>query len=369
MLRRPLFWGALYLSLVPVFAGVYLALPPRSFHQPALPLEPGWVDADGMRVQDHFRRSLDSEGLERELRRRCGYDLGTLEITGVKVVDRELRFTLDIAMRDQNQPDRFLFDDVTVGINPFDLLARSRRFGDDRITHIFWVWRIQAAQPLDVLERAGRLPIPEQSLRCEGGKVDRAPAPDGVLQTAVPPMEWLFPAHVESELVLDKEVDVVPRATSYPWFLAGENLGMIRLEPSAAEDVRTYINAMSGDPKSASGALLRMLYLSGVTVTTLGLGDITPLTAAARVAVGAESILGIVFIGLFLNAIASRGRPHRQRTGFARNHSGPGPPDPEPAAGQGNTSTTHQANGPTVEVEESERARKSQVGPLTGGPG
>ena len=50
--------------------------------------------------------------------------------------------------------------------------------------------------------------------------------------------------------------------------------------------------------------LARMLYLSTVTITTVGYGDIVPLTDVARLAAGLEAIIGIVLIGLFLNAIA-----------------------------------------------------------------
>ncbi|MDF0752008.1 potassium channel family protein [Marinobacter sp. 71-i] len=44
-------------------------------------------------------------------------------------------------------------------------------------------------------------------------------------------------------------------------------------------------------------------YFSVVTITTLGYGDITPQTNAARLATSAESLSGIFVIGLFLNAI------------------------------------------------------------------
>jgi hypothetical protein len=53
----------------------------------------------------------------------------------------------------------------------------------------------------------------------------------------------------------------------------------------------------------------RMLYFSVVTVTTLGFGDITPITTPSRVAVACEAFLGVVLIGLFLNAV---GRKRRQ---------------------------------------------------------
>ena len=48
----------------------------------------------------------------------------------------------------------------------------------------------------------------------------------------------------------------------------------------------------------------RTLYLSAVTITTVGYGDIVPLTDLARAAVATEAITGIILIGLFLNALA-----------------------------------------------------------------
>jgi len=47
-------------------------------------------------------------------------------------------------------------------------------------------------------------------------------------------------------------------------------------------------------------------YFSVVTITTLGYGDITPQTEPARILTAIEAFLGIVTIGLFLNAVARR---------------------------------------------------------------
>ena len=55
-----------------------------------------------------------------------------------------------------------------------------------------------------------------------------------------------------------------------------------------------------------SGSFRRMLYFSVVTITTLGYGDIVPLTDKARTLVAIESISGIVLIGLFLNSLAHK---------------------------------------------------------------
>lgn len=67
--------------------------------------------------------------------------------------------------------------------------------------------------------------------------------------------------------------------------------------------IRYYLG-VTGDPSYASDHFLRMVYLSAVTVTTLGFGDITPVSESARALVGAEAVLGVVVIGLFLSALA-----------------------------------------------------------------
>ena len=49
-----------------------------------------------------------------------------------------------------------------------------------------------------------------------------------------------------------------------------------------------------------------MFYLSAIAITTLGYGEIVPITTMSRIMVSLESILGIILIGLFLNALAYR---------------------------------------------------------------
>jgi hypothetical protein len=49
-----------------------------------------------------------------------------------------------------------------------------------------------------------------------------------------------------------------------------------------------------------------MLYLSSVTITTLGYGDIVPVTCSARMLIASEAILGVILAGLFLNSLALR---------------------------------------------------------------
>lgn len=58
---------------------------------------------------------------------------------------------------------------------------------------------------------------------------------------------------------------------------------------------------MLGDPSKMEGHCWRMLYLSAVTITTLGYGDIMPLSTRARFMISLESIFGIVVIGFFIS--------------------------------------------------------------------
>lgn len=50
----------------------------------------------------------------------------------------------------------------------------------------------------------------------------------------------------------------------------------------------------------------RMFYLSTMVITTVGFGDIVPLTTCARNLVAIEAILGVMVIGLFINSIANK---------------------------------------------------------------
>lgn len=80
--------------------------------------------------------------------------------------------------------------------------------------------------------------------------------------------------------------------------------GVIYIPGTLTADIVRFSEAKRGFPAQMSGQFVRMLYLSASTITTLGFGDIVPLTTSARLAVSVEAVLGIVMMGLFLNAIA-----------------------------------------------------------------
>jgi hypothetical protein len=75
------------------------------------------------------------------------------------------------------------------------------------------------------------------------------------------------------------------------------------------QDTITHLqNAMRGFPSKVSGVYARMFYFSAVTITTLGYGDIVPVTNTARNIVAAESIIGIILIGMFLNSLSNENK-------------------------------------------------------------
>jgi len=92
--------------------------------------------------------------------------------------------------------------------------------------------------------------------------------------------------------------------------LAGEGVPSYVFRPAllmsplnAVDFQNAYRALFLGDPLAAEGKSTRMLYYSATNLTTLGLGDITPVSTPARMLTVAESVVGVVFAGLFLAAI------------------------------------------------------------------
>jgi Ion channel len=80
--------------------------------------------------------------------------------------------------------------------------------------------------------------------------------------------------------------------------------GALLLPVAVKEQLDHLFLAQTGDPSYHSRLWYRMLYLSATTITTLGPGNIAPVSERARLLVGFEAVFGIVVIGLFLNALA-----------------------------------------------------------------
>lgn len=84
----------------------------------------------------------------------------------------------------------------------------------------------------------------------------------------------------------------------------GSFVGVWNAGSAVIARVREYYVICRGTPAPASFGFGRYLYLSVVTITTLGFGDMVPVTDRARGLVAVEAIVGVVLAGLFLNALA-----------------------------------------------------------------
>lgn len=81
---------------------------------------------------------------------------------------------------------------------------------------------------------------------------------------------------------------------------SGHNPFALHLSEATALSLRHLDAIEENDPFHADGHFLRMLYFSGVTISTLGFGDIVPLTHPARFCVLIQTFLGVYVLGLIL---------------------------------------------------------------------
>ena len=80
------------------------------------------------------------------------------------------------------------------------------------------------------------------------------------------------------------------------------------------KDFNEYIINNDGNPSLNKNSFFyyirynfsRMFYLSMVTITTLGFGDIVPLTNTTRILIGLESTIGVIILGWFANKSLKR---------------------------------------------------------------
>ena len=93
-------------------------------------------------------------------------------------------------------------------------------------------------------------------------------------------------------------------------FLNEQILGPLNMEWRDSEDIdavgemlKKYKGGATGFTSDISGNYWRMFDFSAITITTVGYGDIIPITPEARRWVTAEAISGVVTIGLFLNSL------------------------------------------------------------------
>lgn len=84
---------------------------------------------------------------------------------------------------------------------------------------------------------------------------------------------------------------------------SGLSAPFLQADAKTAQQLNNARSQAAGDPAAQSDLLWRMTYFSATTQTTLGLGDITPVSDGARLWVTVQAVLGVFIVGLFLAAL------------------------------------------------------------------
>jgi len=83
-----------------------------------------------------------------------------------------------------------------------------------------------------------------------------------------------------------------------------EEFRVLSVSPDFEKRMKAFTKGLNGLPVNIEGNYWRMLYFSAMTTTTVGYGDIVPITPFARFLAALQAISGIMLIGLFLNSLA-----------------------------------------------------------------
>jgi hypothetical protein len=268
--RQPLRFGVLYLSLVPVFAVAFASLGPSSLHDANSGLESTSV-TDARSLAATLTREMRSRSSRVVYRTGAGLRQTVPDTIAVAKIQRsregsvQIELTGDTEELGERQPNSESF---------------SERYGN--FSEILTVF--PEGKTVTPFANGVRETLYSVELVNNAGIPAEVPA-------FVPPVSELLP---------------VPNG-----FFIGPNKssqGYLRMSVRTGSRFEGFLKTQEGDPYYASGRYWRMLYLSATTITTLGVGDVSPVSGLARFLVGFEAVLGLVLIGLLLNDLAKFAR-------------------------------------------------------------
>ncbi len=102
---------------------------------------------------------------------------------------------------------------------------------------------------------------------------------------------------MRSQSPLARSVTIAMLTSDPKWYSAPDSTWRV---------VARFAREQNGAAGYGTHSIWRMLYFSAMTATTVGYGDIVPLTDVARALAGGEAVFGVILIGLFVNATAIR---------------------------------------------------------------
>lgn len=263
---HPLWFLFAYVLAVPLFGTIYASLPPPSFYAPYARYEPS-ARADANRVAADLHASINA--------------------------------ALESASVPNPTPSGWWIDPQTIGISDVTVEA------DNLLTFTVWFTAWRREQPLSRLMWSLHVsaPIRGGSISVEGNTpiVTRLVSVQGRQSSALLDKLGVSGAQFAAALFRAKDVNWLAPALS--------------LTKAQERRLQAFARGRQGDPSAISGDICRMIYFSAITITTVGFGDIVPLTPTARALAGLEAVLGWVLAGFFLNAAAHRlGRAKKDRS-------------------------------------------------------
>ena len=283
--RPPRIWAALYILVVPVAGTIYYFLPPGSFSDSNITREPGYK-----------------------------HDLAaTARLVSCAIKYQEYNYTKEEGIGPMYPyPPTYTFQGATYTIEPDTISVPASDVSVDStgdITLIIQGWVVSH-------------PLKEGPSQCSNN-LDGGSFTDTITFAGTPTMiggsgNNVVEGYLVSFSPTASSLGQPPLNALFPYFNSALG-GPTKLDPSSSimwlsmttsEAVQRLSTEGEGDPKNASGLLIRMWYFSTITITTLGFGDITPVTSPARTLVGLEAISGVVLIGLFLNALTRKSDEH-----------------------------------------------------------
>jgi hypothetical protein len=254
---RPLFYLLFYVAMIPVWGAIYTLLTPHGFYAPYARLEPS-AKADGDNIAEMLtgiiRTSLRNHNEE-------------------KIVSGDWQLNPTTAIVD------------SVGATDTGQLTFRLRISADGINSERGNGQLGWAAVVTIDEQ------PVSETLGEEPQIFRLP--EITQPKYVSPFNSMS-SHIFELAFASQEYGLGSRAPVLP-LNAGED-----------RRLRLYLQGARGDPEGFSSEYPRMVYLSVVIITTLGLGDIVPISPESRFLVGFEAVTGVLTVGLFLNSLAYR---------------------------------------------------------------
>lgn len=281
-LNSPLGLGASYFALIPVFAFVYAFILPDEFYHSNLKIEPTYHE-DIYKFEEKIRTSITAYLLDIEATQ-------DHVINGVGVIryHPERRFfniSIHVDKKDSSCPLPFY---------TYSDHEQDENCADEKI---YWCDLRHYSDIANYFNRQG------YALGCNSAKnVPIRNVDEDLLQYLDITIErYLLKRNYDVDLYSDLTL------LSYSMDVTAQELEANQRKTDIIVLLRRYEMYIDGYQSIPSmNVYLRMTYFSIVTITTLGYGDISPVTNRARLLVGIETLLGILLVGLFLNAITRR---------------------------------------------------------------